>query len=399
MDSRQILGYGAVIPIRYNLRSLLVRRTTTLMTAFAVALVVMILFMILGFVAGLSQTMLARGRSSAWILLSRGVTSEPGSYITREQYDIIRARAEVAADEDGEALLSPEMITGFFTNPHGPPNQLGFTMLRGVRRVAYKVHRGMKIEAGRWPQAGAAEMVIGQRLAAKNPHLAPGSKFRFGRRTWDIVGVFSDGGSARESEVWTDLDVLQQDMRFGMGAMGTITLILRPGMEDSFKTALTKDARLRVDAKTEEQFFTEQSQWIGQLRSLGVILAAILGIGAAFGGMNTMYAAVARRAKEIGVLRALGFTRGNIMLSFIAESVLLALFGAVVGETLGVLIAATSGLTDRQVNVGMYIFSFQLTPAAFVAGLVAAAAIGAVGGFLPAWRAARIGVIDSLREA
>lgn len=393
------MGCGAVIPIRYNVRSLFVRRTTSLMTAFAVALVVMILFMILGFIAGLRDTVLAAGRGGNWILLSRGVTSEPGSYITREQYEIIRARSEVATGEDGEALLSPEMVNGFFANPDAPMSEVGFTFIRGVYPIAYKVHRGMKLESGRWPKKGAAELVVGQRLAAQHPNLATGKTLRFGRRTWDIVGAFSDNGSVHESEVWTDLDVLQQDLRFGVGAMGVIAVILRPGAADSFKAALTKDARLRVEAKSQEQFYAEQTEFVNQLRSLGIILAAILGIGATFGGMNTMYAAVARRSKEIGVLRALGFTRGNILMSFVAESVVLGLIGGIAGELLGVGVATAAGLTDKLVNVGMYIFSFRLAPSAFITGLVAAATIGALGGLLPAWRAARIGVIDSLREA
>jgi hypothetical protein len=388
-----------MIPLRYNIRSLFVRRTTTLMTGFAVALVVMILFMILGFLAGLRDTVLATGRSGNWILLSRGVTSEPGSYITREQYEIIRARSEVATDRSGEALLSPEMVNGFFADPDAPMGDLGFTFIRGVYPIAYKVHRGMKLESGRWPNKSAAELVVGQRLAARHPNLATGRTLRFGRRTWNIVGSFSDNGSVHESEVWTDLDVLQQDLRFGVGAMGVISLILRPGTADSFKAALTKDARLRVEAKTEEQFYAEQSQFVNQLRGLGIVLAAILGIGATFGGMNTMYTAVARRSKEIGVLRALGFTRANILLSFVAESVILALMGGIAGELLGVGVATAAGLTDKLVNVGMYIFSFRLAPSAFVAGLAAATIIGALGGLLPAWRAARIGVIDSLREA
>jgi ABC-type antimicrobial peptide transport system permease subunit len=181
--------------------------------------------------------------------------------------------------------------------------------------------------------------------------------------------------------------------------MGVIAVILRPGAADSFKAALTKDARLRVEAKSQEQFYAEQTEFVNQLRGLGIVLAAILGIGATFGGMNTMYAAVARRSKEIGVLRALGFTRGNILMSFVAESVVLGLIGGIAGELLGVGVATAAGLTGKLVNVGMYIFSFRLAPSAFITGLIAAAMIGALGGLLPAWRAARIGVIDSLREA
>jgi putative ABC transport system permease protein len=156
---------------------------------------------------------------------------------------------------------------------------------------------------------------------------------------------------------------------------------------------------LKVDLTSEQEFYTAQSKLADQLRALGLVVAAILGIGAAFGGMNTMYAAVARRGKEIGVLRALGFSRTDVLIGFVIESVALAVVGGVVGELLGLGIAAVTGLFSRQMKAGMFIFSFSLSPAAFTWSLAAAVLIGALGGLLPAWRAARLGVITSLREA
>jgi putative ABC transport system permease protein len=387
-----------VIPVRYNLRSLLVRRTTSLMTALGVALVVMILFILLGFTSGLRRTLLQSDNGDAWIVLSRGVSSEPGSYITREQYDILRSRPEIAADASGLPLISPEGVTGFDANSGTASSNSGFAFLRGVYPIAYQVHRAMRIVSGRWPARGQAEMVVGSKLAARFPELAPAHQIRFGRRTWTIVGIFSDAGSARESEVWTDLDVLQQDIRYANG-FASLHLVLKPGTEDSLKQALTKDARLKVDLVTEQEFYTEQSKLADNLRALGLVVAAILGIGATFGGMNTMYAAVARRGKEIGVLRAIGFSRADVLVGFVIESVMLALAGGVMGELLGVAMAGMTGLSSRPMKAGVFIFSFQLSPAAFTWGLVAAALIGALGGLLPAWRAARTGVINSLREA
>jgi ABC-type antimicrobial peptide transport system permease subunit len=174
---------------------------------------------------------------------------------------------------------------------------------------------------------------------------------------------------------------------------------MKPGMGPSFDTALTKDARLRLDAMPEDHFYALQSRLADQLRGLGMIIAVILGVGAIFGGMNTMYAAVARRAREVGVLRAIGFSRADILLSFVLESMVLALAGGVLGEILGVVVAAATGLNSRLMNVQMLMFSFKMTPSAFVSGLLAALAIGALGGVLPAWRAARLGVIDSIRAA
>ncbi|MGO9055821.1 MAG: ABC transporter permease [Candidatus Binataceae bacterium] len=387
-----------MIPIRYNLRSLMVRRTTSLMTTLGVALVVMIVFILLGFTAGLRRTMLQSGAGGAWIILSRGVTSEPGSYITREQYEILRSRPEIAADGSGQPLISPEAVTGFDATADSVASNSGFAFLRGVYPVAYQVHRKMRIVSGRWPARGQSEMATGRKLAIRYPNLTPSHRIRFGRRMWTIVGVFADGGSTRESEVWTDLDVMQQDIRYANG-FASLHVVLKPGMENSLKQGLTKDARLKVDLTSEREFYTAQSKLADQLRALGLVVAAVLGIGAAFGGMNTMYAAVARRGKEIGVLRALGFSRTDVLIGFVIESVALAVAGGVVGELLGLGIASVTGLFSRQMKAGMLIFSFSLSPSAFTWSLAAAVLIGALGGLLPAWRAARLGVITSLREA
>lgn len=387
-----------MIPLRYNIRSLMVRRTASVMTALGVALVVMILFILLGFIAGLQKTVLDAGNSGNWIVLSRGVTNEPGSYITREQYEIIRSRPEIAGGQPGQALISPEIVTGFNASPDSAPSASGETLLRGVYPIAFQVHRGMRLVAGRWPAPGQAEMVVGRKLATRFPNLAPPTQIRFGRRMWKVVGEFSDQDSARESEMWTDLDVLQQDIRYRNG-FASLHVVLKPGTEDEFKLALNKDARLRVDAVTETEFYSAMSQFADQLRAMGLVVAAILGIGAIFGGMNTMYAAVARRGREIGVLRVLGFSRANVLTSFVIESVILGLAGGIAGELLGIAIAQATGLGSRLMKAGMFIFSFRLAPSAFAAGLIAAVLIGAVGGLLPALRAARLAVVESLREA
>jgi len=309
-----------VIPIRYNLRSLMVRRATSVMTAVVVALVVMILFILSGFVAGLRATVLRTAVSDNWIVLSRGTTSEGGSYISRDQYEIIKSRGQIATAHDGQALVSPEVVTGF--NPAAnQPNARGFgTMLRGVYPIAFQVHSKMRIESGRWIQHGAAEMDVGRKLAARFPFLTVGSDFKFGRRTFKIVGIYSDDDSARESEVLTDLDVLTQDIHMSSG-FAVLHAMLRPGMEDDFVKSLSTDARVKVDAKPEGEFYAEQTGFVEQLRALGLAVALVLAIGSIFGAMNTMYSAVARRTGEIGVLRVLGFSRFNVLTSFVMESV------------------------------------------------------------------------------
>ncbi len=385
-----------MIPLKYNVRSLAVRRTTSAMTALGVALVVMILFLLLGFVAGLRTTFLSASHADNWIVLSRGVTSEASSFITLEQYEIIRTRPELASDQAGIPLASPEMVTAFDPVPDQPLNQGSFAYLRGVYPVAFKVHRGIRIARGRLPVKGSPEMIVGAQLAAKYPTLAAGGQTQFGHQAWKVVGTFTDGGSARESEVWTDLVLLQQDVHFGSG-FSSLHLTMKPGMGANFLSALTKDSRLNLDAMPEETFYSLQSKLADQLRRLGLVIAVILGIGAIFGGMNTMYSAVARRTREVGVLRALGFSPSSILFSFVFESIVLALAGGVLGELLGVIVASATGLGSHLMKVEMVIFSFRLAPSAFISGLIAALVIGALGGLLPAWRAARLGVVEAIR--
>jgi putative ABC transport system permease protein len=285
-----------MIPLKYNVRSLAIRRTTSLMTALGVALVVMILFIILGFVAGLRRAMLESGRRDNWIVLSRSITSEPASFVTLEQFEIIRSRPEIATAAGGVVLASPEMVTAFNPQPDASLDLSNFIYLRGVRPIAFKVHPEIRAVSGRLLAPGQPEMIAGARLAAKFPHLRPGREIHFGHREWKIVGTFTDGGSARESEIWAGLDLLQQEVHFGNG-FSALHLSIAPGAGANFQNALTRDARLRLDAMTEDRFYALQTRLADNLSALGILVASILGVGAIFGGMNTMYAAVARRAR------------------------------------------------------------------------------------------------------
>jgi putative ABC transport system permease protein len=388
----------AVIPITYNVRSLLVRRMTSAMTALGIALVVMVVVTLLSFVSGLRRSLELVGEPGHWIILSRGTYSEGESYIPRDQADILRARAEIATDPSGAALFSPEMVVPFNAAINRPATQFRPASLRGVSPIAYRMRRGLKLVAGRWPAQGRDEMAIGSKQAARFPELSIGTSFKYGRRTWTIVGIFSDQGSALESEFWTDIDVLQQDARFENG-YSSFHVVLKPGTEETFKNALNEDARLTVDAMTERQFLAEQTKVADRLSELVLMVGLIVGTGAAFGGMNTMYAAVARRTREVGVLRTLGFGRGSVLTSFIVESVILAIVGGIVGEALAILLSFAADLNGRLMSVDGVVFSSVFTVRALLIGIIVALLIGVAGGLMPAWRAAHLPIVESLREA
>jgi putative ABC transport system permease protein len=384
-----------MIPIRYNLRSLLERRATSAMTTLGVAMVAMIFVILFGFVGGLKSTLLKAGNNRNWIVLERGALSENSSGIAREQSDVVRVLPEIALTADGQPLISPEVIVGVNVSRDNRLKQ--FALLRGVTPLAYQVHREMRIVTGRWPARGSEEWAVGQKLAARYPYIAPGTSFHYDRHNWKIVGIFSDNGSARESEILTDNDDLRVDKKWK--GESALHVVLKPGAEATFQNALQTDGRLKLDAISEPAYYASQTQIAKQLQSLGLIVAIVLAIAAIFGGMNTMYTAVARRQREIGVMRVLGFSRANILISFLVESAILGFVAGIVGVILAILVAWMTGLDSRLMTVGTIFFSYRPTPRAIIAGLAAAATIGVAGGMLPAWRAARIGVIEAIREA
>lgn len=386
-----------MVPVSYNLRSLRIRRATSILTALGVALVVIVVVVLLSLIGGVRQSLQVAADPRVWILLSRGISAEPESYISHQQFGLLRSRPEVAVTGRDNSLVSGELAVQFNAAIKRPANHFYPATLRGVQETAREVHPNVRIVQGRWLEPGREELLIGKNLLAMFPELAPGATFRYGRRNWTVVGVISDKGSVHESEFWADIDVLEQDAHFDQG-FSSFHVVLKPGMEESFKKALTDDARLTVDAVNEVEYYAEQTSVADQLSMLVLIVSAIIGAGAAFGGMNTMYGAVVRRAREIGVLRALGFRRRDVVLSFLVESELLALAGGIGGTLASLLLIYAAGLDRRMFRVGAITFSSRLSLSACAYGLLAALLVGAIGGLLPAFRAARTPITEALRR-
>jgi putative ABC transport system permease protein len=385
-----------MVPLRYNARSLIERRTTSLMTVMGVALVAMIFVILFGFIGGLRDTLLSASNDNNWVVTARGAPDETSSFIAHDTIDVVRVLPQIATDGDRQPLLSPEDFDGVNVSRNKRVKE--FALLRSVMPIAYRVHRNMHLITGHWPVRGNGEWVIGQKLQARHPYLRPGTQFHYGRRNWNIVGIFADNGSVRESEIWTDVDDLKADYQTTNKNANSLHVVLKPGSGDEFAQAFKKDGRLALDAVTEAQYYSAQAKIAGQLQSIGLIVALALGIGATFGGMNTMYTAVARREREIGVLRVLGFTRANVLTSFVLESAMLGLIAGIVAQFLALLVASTTGLNNRLLSVGSLFFSYRPGLPAIVAGLLAGVAIGVIGGLTPAFRASRIRIVDALRE-
>ncbi|HJU11201.1 MAG TPA: FtsX-like permease family protein [Candidatus Binataceae bacterium] len=383
-----------MIPIRYNVRSLFERSITSLLTVLGVALVAMIFVILFGFIGGLRRTMLNTSGAQDWIVLNRGALDETFSYIAHDKVNIVRVRPEIVTDRTGQRLISPEVFAGVDVSPVKKIKAV--VLIRGVAPIAYRVHKGMRLVTGHWPVRGQGQWVVGQKLELRYPNLAPGTEFHFGRRNWKIVGVFTDHDSARESEIWTDIDDLKVDAQNHTADTNSLHVLLKPGSEAIFKQAV--EAQLPLDVESEAEYYSRQTSLVSQLRYLGLIIGITLAVGAIFGGMNTMYTAMSRRRMEIGVLRCLGFKRRDVMISFVLESAIIGVAGGALAPVLAMIVAAATGLNSRLMQVGLLFFSYRLSGFAVMAGLIAALIIGICGGLLPAWSAARLEIVDSIRE-
>src|SRR6202162_1513864 len=229
-----------MIPVRYNIRSLFERRATSLMTVLGLGMVAMIFVILFGFIGGLKSTMLNASAENNWVLLSRGAPSETASFINHNDVEIVRVRPEIALDQNGQPLLSPEIFSG--VNISRDKHLRQFVLMRAVMPIALRVHRSMHLMSGRWPIRGQGEWTIEQKIRAREPYMTIGSQVHFGRRNWTIVGVFTDDDSARESEIWTDYEDLRSEVQYKGGQdTNSLHVVLKPGTSASFQQALKSD--------------------------------------------------------------------------------------------------------------------------------------------------------------
>jgi putative ABC transport system permease protein len=388
------------VPLSYNIRNLLVRRWTSAFTAGGIALVVAATMLLAALVGGLQQILVSAGEPDNLVVLRKGATSDGSSQVPRDAAQAVRSLPGIAAGADGVPLFSPEIVNQpFMHNPDGGRENV---LVRGVEPIALLVHRRVRLVEGRLFRPNLGEVVLGVG-AARRYRLGVGSELELGRRRWSVVGIFDAGGTAFDSEIWADVTDVQDDTR-REGYSG-LRLTLAPGADArALVRRIESDGRFTLEAKPETVYYSEQAETARSLYILVLTLAVVMGIGATFGALNTMYAAVANRTGEIGTLRALGFGRGSILASFLAESMLLATGGLVGGVLLALLAMLAVNTLLAGVAFSMMTFTvatvlLEPTPGGVALGLVFAAAIGFLGGLAPAWRAAHLRVIDALRHA
>lgn len=384
--------------LSYGLRNLRVRKLTTLLTAGGMALVVFVYAAVLMLDSGLRQTLVTTGDDTNVIFVRRSAEVEIQSILPREQARIIESQPEVMMGLQGAPLVSKELVV-LIALPRRGSAQVSNVVVRGVGRQAFAVRPRVHLAEGRMFRPGSSEIVIGGALAGRFEGVALGSSIRFAQRDWQIVGRLDAGGSGFDSEIWGDSDQLMQAFRRDAFSSVVVRLADRAGF-DVLKARLEADPRLTVDARHERAFYEEQSRLLSSfIRIIGLVLSVMFSLGAVFGATITMYAAVASRQKEIGTLRALGFRRASILFAFLAEAMLLGFTGWVVGLSLASLMMLVRVTTLNWASLSELAFSFALTPAIVLNSLLFALAMGFLGGFLPALRAARLQIVDALRAA
>jgi ABC-type lipoprotein release transport system permease subunit len=384
------------IPLKYNLRSLLVRRVSSAMTGGGIALVVVVFVIVMALVAGLRAAVEDAGSPDNIVVLRRGATTETVSGFSIAQYEALKYLAAIRRTPAGEPYASPELpVQVLMARTDGLRENV---VLRGVRPVALLVHDKVQIIEGRTFKPGLGEVIVGRSLIGRYRDCAVGATLHIGRGAWKVVGIFAAHGSSFESEVWGDLYQVLQDTQRG-NYYTTVRLKLAPGADTAaLIRRIADDPRINLLAESEADYYRDQAITADRMRGLGMVVAVIMAIGAIFAAMNTMYAAVSARTTEIGTLRALGFSRGAVMLSFLVESLILALAAGIVGVILSLPINGISATFANTVTFSTMAFSFRVTMPIVADALLFAAAMGMLGGWLPARQAMRISVVDALRS-
>jgi putative ABC transport system permease protein len=389
-----------MIPIRYNLRSLAVRKATTVATALGIALVVFVLASAQMLSHGIRNTLGKSGNADRALVLRKGSDAELSSNIESRLVNLILAAPGVKRDASGQPEGVGEIMLVLALEKAGATGQVSNVALRGLPSNAVELRDDLKITAGRAFRAGADEVIIGKRLAGQFQGLKLGESFELKKnRKVQVVGVFEAGGSSHESEIIGDVELVRTS--FGReGQVSSVVVKLEsPSKFDAFKSAMEHDKQLGLAAFSEPAYYQKQSEGTATLVTfLGGAIVFFFSVGATIGAMITMYAAVSHRRREIGTLRALGFSRMTVLSSFLLEAVLLTLIGGAVGALASLGMGLVHFSMMNMASWSEVTFSFDPSPSILLSALTVGGCMGLLGGFLPAFRAARISPIEAMRD-
>ncbi len=382
--------------ISYSIKNSFARRLTSILTLLGIGLVVFVFAAVLMLANGLRQALVETGTPGNVVALRQAASTEVVSIIYRNQADVVKADRAIMTDSAGAPMFAPELVV-LINQPRRSNGDETNITVRGVNEMSLKLRPQVRIVQGRMWRPGTSEIIAGRKAAENFVGCGLGETVRFGQRQWTVVGVFEADGSGFESEVWGDVDQLMDAFQRPVFS----SLIFRLKNPDDLpvvKARIENDPRVTLQVKPEIQYYREQSEVFSNfIQVLGTVISIVFSLGAIVGAMITMYAAVANRTREIGTLRALGFSRTSVLTAFLTEAIIIALVGGLIGILFANLLAFREISTTNFSTFAEVAFSFRMSPQIAMEALGFALIMGIIGGFLPAVRAARLRVINSLR--
>ena len=383
------------IPLKYNFGSLWVRRVGTLMTALGIGLTVSIFIIMMALVNGLESTFIDTGHEDTLIVIRDGSLNEVNSYYNRDLLQTVRVLPGIRVDDNNDPMVSGELVV--VINHPRVTGESSNIIVRGTSAMGLKLRPEARLVEGRWFKRGLREIVVSESLSRRFQNMRHDDTLHMSHSDWKVVGVFNAGGTAYDSEVWADYEDVAQDWDRPIYT----SILLRAAdliASKEIQRRIADDRRIHLQAVPQKEYFRSQSISSIGIKALGIFIATVMGIGSCFAAMNMMYAAVMSRSKEVGTLRALGFSRWSILTSFLIESTILALFGGIVGCLMALPMHGISTGTANFSNFSEILFHFRITPKILLQGLAFAMLVGLIGGGLPARRAAQIRLIEALRS-
>jgi len=388
-----------LIPLSYNIRSLFVRKATTIATALGIGLVVFVLSSSMMLAQGIRNTLVSNGATNRALILRKGSDTEMASGIDANVVGLLLAAPGVKRGEDGRAVGTPDVVVVAALDKRGEEGFVSNILIRGVTTMAMSVRPEVRLIDGRPAQPGTDEVIVGKGIRGNFKGTELGESFELKKnRPVKVVGVFEAGGSSFESEVWADIETVRSSFGRGSSSSSVTVMLDSPAAYDGFAAYVENDKQLGLEPFREPVYYEKQSEGTSIfITVMGVSIAFFFSVGAMIGAMITMYGAVAQRAKEVGTLRALGFSRGAVLLSFLFESSVLALIGGVLGGL------ASMGMTAVKFSMMNFAtwqeisFSFDPTPGIIIGSIVAGGVMGIVGGFFPAVHASGLSPIEAMR--
>ena len=385
------------IPISYNLRNLRLRKGLTVMTALGIALTVTTAIFLMALLAGLARAFVTTGDPLNVLVLRKGSEAELSGGFDATNFPTLKNLPGIAKNSHGEPLASGEWVVVIVLPRKDGTGEVNVTV-RGMMPDGLELRPSVKLVEGRWFTPGQREVVVSQSIHNRFSQANVGDSVQFGKGPWKVVGIFDAGGSAYESEIWGDVNQMAADFDRQGGFSSAYLRATDPIAAAALKNRVSDDQRLKLEGMLEPDYYAKQTRSGTPIKIIGWVVAIIMAIGSSFAAMNTMYAAVAYRSREIATLRVIGFSRPSILTSFVFESVMLALLGALVGILLMLPFNGMTTGTSNAVTFSEVVFSLRITPGVIGAAIGFAVIMGLLGGTAPAWHAARQNILAALRD-